>query len=40
MKNNNPPLEIGAFMSVNEIKQLLKYNNIQIALHGCMHLKA
>jgi hypothetical protein len=23
-----PPLEIGAFMSVNEIKSLLKYNNI------------
>lgn len=36
---DNPPLEIGAFMSVNEIKSLLKHNNIQIALHGCLHLK-
>jgi hypothetical protein len=25
---DDPPIEIGAFMSVNEIKSLLKYNNI------------
>lgn len=36
---DKPPPEIGAFMSVNEIKTLLQYNNIQIALHGCVHLK-
>lgn len=33
------PEEIRAFMSVDEVRKLLGIDNVQLAMHGCMHLK-
>ena len=34
-----PPDEIRAFMSVDEVRELLEIDGVEIAMHGCMHLK-
>ena len=34
-----PPDEIRAFMSVDEVRELSKIDGVEIAMHGCMHLK-
>ena len=34
-----PPDEIRAFMSVDEIGELSEIDGVEIAMHGCMHLK-
>lgn len=34
-----PPDEIRAFMSVGEVRELSEIDGVEIAMHGCMHLK-
>lgn len=34
-----PPDEIRAFMSVDETRELSEIDGVEIAMHGCMHLK-
>ena len=34
-----PPDEIRAFMSVDEVRELSEIDGVEIAMHGCMHLK-
>lgn len=34
-----PPDEIRAFMSVDEVGELSEIDGVEIAMHGCMHLK-
>ena len=36
---DTPPEEIRAFMSVYEVRELLEIDGVEIAMHGCMHLK-
>jgi len=33
------PDEIRAFMSIDEVHELARFENVSIALHGCMHLR-
>jgi len=33
------PDEIRAFMSVDEVRELSEIDGVEIAMHGCMHLK-
>ena len=34
-----PPDEIRAFMSADEVRELSEIDGVEIAMHGCMHLK-
>lgn len=36
---DTPPDEVRAFMSVDEVRELSEIDGIEIAMHGCMHLK-
>lgn len=36
--HDRPPPEIKAFMSIDEVREMVSFGNAKIALHGCVHL--